>query len=248
MTQSDQIIRSAESTLAKYSPFINEIRTRFFFAVSLFAIFAALGFIYYEKIVSLILSLFALEGLNIVFTSPFQFFSLALDCALLVGFVGSFPLLIFQLLAFLKPALSKHEYRVLMTILPIGLVLFTFGFVYGVLIMKYVLILFFRKSVELSIGNFIDVSFLLSQVVQTATLLGIASEFPIILTILMRLKMISYRQIIKQRLYVYCFCALFVVFLPPSDLFSDALLVLPLALLFEFTLVLNRYLLKTHLL
>ena len=58
-----------ESTIIKYSPFFSEIRKRLIFTLSVFAVFSSVGFIYYENIVRFILKIFALDGLNIVFTS-----------------------------------------------------------------------------------------------------------------------------------------------------------------------------------
>ncbi|MBU1031564.1 twin-arginine translocase subunit TatC [Patescibacteria group bacterium] len=248
MASETSITGNLDSTIVKYSPFFSEIRKRLIFTLSIFIICVTVGFIYYENIVRSVLSIFDLEGLNIVFTSPFQFFTLAIDSALLVGFIVILPIIIFQILSFLKPALRPSEYKAVLALLPITLALFVSGFTFGVLIMKYVMVIFFQKSVELNIGNLLDISKLLSQILVTAILMGVAFQFPIILTILMRLKILKYRAIAKKRLLVYALSLIFAAFLPPTDLLSLVLLFLPLALLFELTLLLNRYVLKTHLL
>ena len=237
-----------EQVYIKYSPFFSEIRKRLFFTLAVFLICAVLGFVYYENIVSCVLKIFNLKGLNIVFTSPFQFLSLSINSALLLGVVAVLPLLVIQILGFIKPALKSREYKAIVAFLPVALVLFTVGFSFGVLIMKYVVIIFYQKSLELNIGNFIDVSLLLSQILTTATLMGMAFQFPILLTILMRFKVIKYQAFAKQRLFVYALSLIFAALLPPTDLLSLVLLFLPLALLFELTLLLNKYILKSHLL
>ena len=239
---------SLESTVIKYSPFFSEIRKRLIFTLSIFVIFAAVGFMYYESIIHFILKIFALEGLNIVFTSPFQFLSLSVNSAFLAGFIAVLPLAIFQILSFIRPALRKSEYRSVLALLPIAILLFISGFTFGVLIMKYAVIIFYQKSVELNIGNFLDVTTLLSQILLTAIMMGIAFQFPIFLTILMKLKVIKYQQIVKQRLLIYGLSLIFSAILPPTDLLSLVLLFLPLALLFELTLLLNRFILRSHLL
>ncbi len=247
-TSEASITTDIESAVVKYSPFFSEIRIRLIFTLSIFIICAAVGFIYYEKIVHLVLKIFVLEGLNIVFTSPFQFLSLAVNSALLAGFIVVLPLVIFQILSFVRPALRSSEYKAVLALLPIAVALFISGFTFGVLIMKYVVIIFYQKSVELNIGNFLDISKLLSQILITAILMGLAFQFPIVLTILMRLRILKYHAIIKKRLLVYGLSLIFAVLLPPTDLLSLVLLFLPLALLFELTLLLNRYVLKSHLL
>lgn len=248
MSETSLATENIESAVIKYSPFFSEIRKRLIFTLSIFIICSAIGFIYYENIVRFVLSLFDLKGLNIVFTSPFQFFSLAVNSALLIGVMAILPIIIFQILSFLKPALRPSEYKGVVALLPIALLLFILGFTFGVLIMKYVVVIFFQKSVALNIGNFLDVSLLLSQILTTAILMGLAFESPIILTILMRLKILKYHAIVKKRLLVYAISLIFAALLPPTDLLSLVFLFLPLALLFELTLLLNRYVLKAHLL
>ena len=132
-----------------------------------------------------------------------------------------------------------------MTLMPLAVFLFAVGFFYGVAVMKYVIGLFYEKAQELEIGNLLDVSALLSQIIVTSSLLGAAFEFPIVITALMSLKIVAYRSIASQRTMVYFFCLLFASLLPPTDLLSLALLTVPLILLFESTLLINRIVLKT---
>lgn len=230
-----------QETLEQYMPFLIEIRKRLLFLVSIFLITGVLGFMYYEKLITLILKIFSLEGVNIVFTSPFQFVNLAITSGFLTGIVILFPLILFQVLSFLKPALREREFKIILSLLPLSLVLFVAGFAFGVLIMRYVIILFYQKSLELEIGNFLDISALLSQILITAALMGVAFQFPIVLTVLMRLGVVTYEALTKKRLWVYAVSLIFTVLLPPTDLLSLLLLFLPLAFLFEITLLLNRW-------
>ena len=231
----------------RYFPYLMEVRKRLFFVASIFLISSALGFIYYEKIITASLGIFNLEGINIVFTSPFQFIELSINSGLLIGLIAVFPLLIIQCLSVLKPALKKSEFKLVISLLPLSIFLFIFGFTYGVYIMRYVLIVFYEKSLALDIGNFLDVSKFLSQILLTSALMGLAFQFPVVLTILMRLKIIKHAALTKQRLIAYSVSVIFAAFLPPTDLFSLALLTIPLVILFETTLLLNKVVFKAHL-
>jgi len=231
----------------KYYPYLLEIRKRFLFVGSLFVVASIVGFILYQKILTLILDFFSLEGVNIVFTTPFQFFTLALNCGLIVGVAVIVPILIFQLLSFLKPALQKKEYRIIVNILPLALVLLVAGFVYGVMVMKLLMQIFYQTSLSLQIGNMLDVENFLSKVLMTGLLMGIAFLFPIVMTVLMLLNVIKHSFFEKQRIYAYLISVIFVLLLPPPDLISDIILFAPLVILFELTLILNRIFLKTHL-
>lgn len=235
-----------EDHYAKYLPLVSEIRKRLFFLFAILIITCAIGFIYYQKIIAFSLSLFDLQGINVVFTSPFQFVSLAFTSAFLLATIVIFPLIVFQIISFLRPALHPVEYRTILKLLPFSLVLFVAGFGFGILIMRYVIQVFYQKSQELQIGNFLDVSNLLSQILVTSILMGLAFQFPVVLTVLVRLKIIKYSVLKKQRLWAYTTSAIFAILLPPTDLLSLILLFLPLAFLFELTLLLNRWVLKAH--
>jgi len=224
----------------RYLPYLVEIRKRLLFVVSIFLVASALGFIYYERIIKIVLKLFNFEGVNIVFTSPFQFINLAINSGLIVGLLIVFPLVIVQLLLFLKPALKKSEYKLLISLLPLSIGLFTIGFLFGIFVMRYVISIFFERSQSFEIGNFLDISLLLSQTLLTGVLMGVAFQFPIVLTVLVRLKVITQQTLKKQRVIAYAAAVVFAALLPPTDLLSLALLTVPLVILFEFTLLLNR--------
>lgn len=228
----------------KYLPYLIEIRRRLLFLVCLFIIGSVLGFFYYEPVIRLILALFNLKGVNIVFTSPFQLIELAVNSSLLIGLLITLPVIIYQFLSFIKPALVRQEFRMIVRFIPLTLFLFLIGFIYGLLTMRSTLEIFYRQSQELGLGNILDVSHLLSIILTTSILLGVAFEFPIVLTLAMHFGIISRHWMAKIRPVFYVVSIIFVIFLPPTDLLSDFLLELPLALLFELTLIFNRFLFK----
>ena len=222
-----------------------EIRKRILFTASIFVISGIMGFIYYEKIIRFVLKFLKLQGINIVFTSPFQYVNLAISSAISIAVITTFPFILFQAISFFRPALSKKEYKIVLKFIPFSIVLFLVGFFFGVMIMKYVIKIFLEKSQELNIGNFLDVSNFLSKVISTSALMGIAFQYPIVLAVLAQLKIIKYEFLKKQRAYAYTASLIFAALLPPTDILSLALLTLPLVILFEITLILIRITVKT---
>lgn len=237
-----------QDNINKYFPFLMEIRRRILFVLCIFLISGILGFVYYEKIVMFIIGLLNLKGINIVFTSPFQFINLAVSSGILIGTACSFPTIIQQILSFLRPALTKKEYKTIIILLPLSIILFIGGFAFGFSMMRYVISLFYAKSLELNIGNLLDITDLLSKILITSSLMGLAFQYPIVLSLLMRFKVVKYKTIVAQRPFAYVLAIVFAAFLPPTDIFSLILLTLPLVILFETTLILNKVFLKAHLL
>lgn len=228
--------------LGKYSPFILEIRKRIIITLGTFAVAAIAGFVFYERIVKLLIDILSLKGVNVAFTSPFQFISLALSCGIATGLVFTFPLIIYQILSFLRPALKKQEYKMIVRFLPFSLFLFLTGFSLGVLVMKWQIQLFLSKSIELGIGNLLDISRLISTVLLVSVFMGIAFQSPTILLLLMRIGIIKHESLSKRRLWVYLGSIFITILLPLDSILTDVLLALPLIALFELTLILNRIL------
>lgn len=225
---------------SKYFPFLKEIRKRIFFTLYFFIATMFAGFIFYERIIKFLIDLLSLKGINIVFTSPFQFINLSISCGVATGLIMVFPIIIAQVLSFLKPALREREYKMVVGFLPFSIILFLIGFTFGSLIMKWQIDIFLTRSVSLGIGNMLDISRLLSTVLITSALMGIGFQFPIVLLLLMRIGIINRQQLVKFRPWVYLGSFIFAMLLPPDSILADILLTLPLIILFEFTLMLNH--------
>ena len=240
MKRNNQIDSTVQENINRYFPLLSEVRKRLLFVLSIFILSGVIGFFYYEKIVTFIIGLLDLNGVNIVFTSPFQFLNLAVSSSLSLGLIITIPLLIYQLLVFLKPALKVKEYRSVMSLLPVSIILFIGGFVFGFVMMKYVVVLFYTKSVQLNIGNMLDISKLLSQILVTSALMGLGFQFPIVMSLLMDFKIVSHKFFVSQRPFAYLIAIIFAAIMPPTDLLSMTLLALPLIILFELTLLLSR--------
>jgi sec-independent protein translocase protein TatC len=180
-----------------------------------------------------------LEGINIVFTSPFQFINLAITCGLTTGLVIAFPYFVAQVMLYLKPAMKQKEYKILTRLIPLFFILFVFGFGFGAIIMKWQIEIFLARSIALGIGNILDISGLLTVVFLTSALMGIGFQFPLILLALIRLGVITRENLKSKRKWIYLGSFIFTLFLPPDSVIADIILTLPLIFLFEFTLILD---------
>ena len=124
--------------------------------------------------------------------------------------------------------------------IPFSMVLFSIGFSFGILIMKWQIQLFLTKSVELGIGNVLDISKLLSTVLLVSVIMGIAFQLPLVILLLSRLGIINHQQLARQRLWVYFGSLFLTILLPLDSILADILLALPIVVLFELTILLNR--------
>lgn len=229
----------------KYGPFFQEIRRRIFVVLAILVLATVVGFVFYEQIIKFLIDLFSLNGVNIVFTSPFQFINLSISCGLVTGLVAALPVLAIQIIAFLRPALKKIEYKAATRFFPLSLVLFIAGFLFGFLIMKWQIEIFVGRTESFGISNMLDISRLLTTVLLTSALMGIGFQFPFLLLLLMRFEIISRKQLGRKRLWVYLGSFFFAMLLPPDSIIADIFLSLPLIILYEFTLLFSRFWLRS---
>jgi sec-independent protein translocase protein TatC len=240
-----EINQDLDAVIARYSPYIQEIRKRLLNVVIVFGIGAVAGFIYFDKIINFIFEFYQIDGINIVFTSPFQFINLSINAGVIVGVLITLPLILHHLLAFLSPALKAKEYKMLVSAIPISIVLFIAGFAFGFWIMKIVAHLFSLQSAQLQVENIWDIENFLGNIFSTALFLGIFFQFPLIVSTLIRLHAITLKKVSSLRIPIYIGLLIMTMLLPPTDLVSNAFIFLPLVFLFEMTLLFNRNIKQT---
>lgn len=239
-TKPQKVDPSIQDNIKKYLPYLQDIQGKLFKVLIVFFIGAVIGFSQYQKILGRIMGLFDLQGVNIVLTSPYQFISLAVNTGLVTGFILAFPLFIYYLLTFLRPALKPREYGLIIRLIPAAFILFALGFSLGVWIVQFVISLYTRTTLEFSIGNLWDISGFFSQVLLTGFLLAMIFQLPIIMTALIKLKVVHHSIFKKQRPFFYALLLIVGALLPPTDILSLLLLTVPPLFLFELALLLNK--------
>ncbi len=226
--------------LERYSPYFEEARKKAISVVVVFCLVAAVGFVYYRQILTRIMHIFRLQGINVVLTSPYQFIDLAVYTGIIAGLIAAFPLLLYHFLRFIKPALHPKEYTTIMKILPFSIGLFLAGFAFGVWVVQFVITIFSQTTSQFAVENIWDIGHFFAQVLITGISLAFVFQVPVIMTIALRLKIVAHRQIAAQRKYIYIAILIFSALLPPTDLLSLSLLAIIPLFLFEIALWLNK--------
>ncbi len=225
--------------IAKYSPYLEDIRRRLYFTAIAFALFFVVGFFFASSILKTLIGFFKINDVVIATTSPFQFADLSINIGLLSAFVVSSPIFVYHVFSFLRPALTRAERRLFFSLIPVTLVLFALGFLYGFFIMYYALIVLAQINVAIGIQNIWDVGMFLSQIVLTSTLLGVLFQFPIVFTFIIRSGFLSVDFLKKKRRIAILCIFIFTALLPPTDGLSLIAMALPLILLYEVTIFVN---------
>ena len=179
---------------------------------------------------------FHVELINIQLTSQFM---IHMTTSLYAGILLASPYIIYQLFGFISPALHEAERKTCIKILIPAFLLFFIG-----ILLNYYLIfpLSFRflatYQVSELVVNKISLSSYISSFTMLSLLLGAAFEIPVIAYFLAKLKLISAALLKKYRKHaIVGILILAAIITPTSDVFTLLLVSIPLALLYELSIV-----------
>jgi sec-independent protein translocase protein TatC len=219
---------------------LDELRGRLIKSVLAVGVATALAFWRADQLLTLLL---LPAGKDKIFVDgPTGGLVLSFQIALAAGCALASPVVFYQAVAFVLPAMTPRERRVFLTTLPLVVCLLVAGVLFGYAIalpfaLTYLLGYTMGSQVEflLRSGPYIDFV--------TALLLGfgLAFELPAVLWVLARLGLVTTARLVALRRYA--FLAAFVIaaiITPTPDPLNQLLLAVPLYLLYEAGILLSR--------
>ena len=201
----------------KFLPYLKDLLTRLYRGIILLVVFFVIGFLSAGVIVKKLLEFTKVEGVTIATSSPFNFINIAVDIGFFLAIIVFVPYIIYSFYAFIVPALTRSEKIKLLKSIPLSIGLFVAGFSYGFFILSFSLELLASINISLGIANFWNIGQFLSQMFITAALLGLVFEFPIALTLLARLGIITSQMLKDKRRIAYFSLIILTALLPPTD-------------------------------
>ena len=174
-----------------------------------------------------------LPGGRLVFTSPAEPFMLTLKVSFALGCLVASPVVIYQIWAFLSPALYHREKRLILPSLAVGVVLFLAGAIacYQWLLPAALKVLLGFQRDDLTAMITIDRYF--GMAVPFVIGCGIVAELPLVVTILAALGIVTPQFLGRQRRYAVVIAAFLAALLTPPDAVSMIMMLVPLLLLYE---------------
>ena len=159
-------------------------------------------------------------------------FNLQVKIALLTVVIASAPVWIYQLWAFITPALHKKEKRVTITFVLIATPLFMTGAFLAYLILPHAVKVLLGFTPD-NLGNLVRFDEYLDFVLRLILIFGLAFVLPLFLVALNLLGALSGRAILKPWRLAVFLCFLFTAtFTPTPDPVTMTLLAIPLCLLY----------------
>lgn len=228
-----------EASRAPLLDHLKELRRRLIWAVASIFVGFVVCFIFAEQIYNFLLIPFENAAarvrssdlqLELIYTAPLEFFFVKVKLALFGGIILSFPMLIFQLYAFVAPGLYKNERGAFAPFLVAAPVLFAAGasFVYY-FVLPFVMR--FALNQEQTGGDGVATIQLLTRVSDYLNLVttmilafGISFQLPVLLMLLAKAGLVRANQLIGFWKYALVGIFAFAAFVTPPDPISQIIL------------------------
>jgi sec-independent protein translocase protein TatC len=226
-----------------------ELRSRLLCCVSLLGLLFIVGCyfanpLYHALALPLIQQLPAHHGLiAIELTSPLW---VPFKLAFIAAFLVAIPFILYQLWAFVAPALYQSERRRFWPLLGMSTLLFYSGVAFAYFVVFPLLFSFLIHTTPPGVELLPDISQFLDLCLQLFLAFGVTFEVPVVTILLVSSGLLSLKQLAKARPYVIVGAFVIGMLLTPPDVLSQILLAVPVCLLFELGLLLARLMTRTQ--
>ena len=220
---------------------LEEFRSRLIKIVIVVGVMTLLSFWTADWMLAWLLKLAPAQNQSLVSLQPASVFVQSMRLSLISGVVLAFPILLYQLWAFISPGLSQKEVKVFIIALYGGTCLFILGLLFAYFfVIPTALSFFWDYSKSLGIQPTWTIDHYINFVLMFLLSFGLAFELPIILILLVRLKIISAKSLSEKRPYIIVVLAIVAAILTPPDVVSQVMLLIPLWLLYEISVFISK--------
>src|SRR5690554_4244008 len=194
--------------------------------------------LFLDRIMELVVGPLERLGQELVFLAVTEGFFTQLKVAFFSGIILASPVIIWQILSFILPALYSHEKKLIIPLFFFGILLFCAGIAFG-----YVFVL--ELGLKILLINFsggltpmISVSKYVTFVLSFLLPFGIVFEIPLITYFLTKVGIVTPQYLRKNRRYIiFIMVVLAAVLSPGGDVIAQLFLALPMIILYEFSVI-----------
>jgi sec-independent protein translocase protein TatC len=181
------------------------------------------------------------KGGTMIATDVTGTFLVPLKVTLMAAFLIALPYVLYQMWAFVAPGLYHHEKRLALPVIVSSVFFFALGMGFAYFFVFPIAFGFFAGYTPSGVQMMTDIDKYLSFVLTMFIAFGITFEVPVVVVVLVRLGVVSLDKLRSIRGYVIVGAFVVGAIFTPPDVLSQAMLAVPLWLLYELGLLVARF-------
>jgi len=229
-----------EKTTLTLLAHMNELRRRLIWICACFTLALIGGMFLANPMLQYLLAKPPAKGMEMNAFSPWDAIGIWMKFALLIGLIVSLPIIMYHVWAFVKPGLHRSEQKATMKYIPFGVIFFVLGLAFAYYIV-FPMAFYFASNVskEMGLQETYGIGQYLSFMFNLLLPISLLFELPIMVMFLTRIKLLNPKMLKKFRRIAYLVLVVIATMITPPDIVSDFLVIVPLIVLFEFSVLLS---------
>lgn len=220
---------------------VGELRRRIIYCLIVFVLGLVGGLFGARPLFDYLVQAAPVDNLTLHVFSPWDSIGLYMKFAILISFIAAIPFTLYQLWAFVRPALGAKEQRSALKFVPGALIMFLIGLTFAYFVV-FPMAYLFTEQVTSSLGleqtyRVTDYFAFLFNILLPVSLLF---ELPLIILFLTGIGILNPTLLQKMRKIAWFALIAIATMITPPDVISDILVSVPLVLLYEFSVLLSR--------
>ncbi|MDH2924482.1 Sec-independent protein translocase TatC [Nicoletella semolina] len=180
-------------------------------------------------------------GATMIATSVATPFFTPIKLTAIVAVFISVPYILYQIWAFVAPALYKQEKRLVYPLLISSTLLFYTGVAFAYYVVFPLIFAFLTSTTPEGVTMATDISSYLDFVLTIFLAFGVCFEVPVAIILLCWSGITTPEDLKQKRPYIIVAAFIIGMLLTPPDIFSQTLLAIPMCLLFEIGVIIARF-------
>jgi sec-independent protein translocase protein TatC len=157
------------------------------------------------------------------------------------GFILAFPYILYEIWRFIKPALYDKEQKYSKGIVFISSLLFLSGVLFSYFIIVPLTVNFLGNyQVSQQVLNQVSLNSYINTVVSVTFGVSVSFELPILVYFFTKVGLLTPDFLIKNRKYMFVVLLILAAIITPPDMFSQILVVIPLMVLYELSIMVSK--------
>ena len=217
---------------------LEELRDRLIVSILALVVGTAFSLIFTERLLQLLIQPL---GATPIAIHPVESFIVYFKVALIAGVAVAMPVILYEIVRFLLPALTPQEKRYLYLLVPGGTLFFIVGLAFATLIMLPAAINFLHGFMGDIVSQQWTIENYISFVTTIMFWMGVIFELPLVMFFLAKLGIVNTEMLTKfRRFWIVAAAVIAAAVTPTPDPVNMTIVMVPLVLLYEVGILLVR--------